>query len=168
MKNPVERIMAYRAKMLAAMLAALVLAAGMATDVAAGKGPHFGKVSAGLASPDLVVSFKEVGLRDLEGEMIDYEVTADATAIYACINPGGNPVGQPVEVSEQVGTSASFLVVKGKVDGTFPPISPPVGSLDCSPHTEGLIEVHYDNIQIEDTTNGVTKPAKPSSIWFVL
>src|SRR5512145_807304 len=78
----------------------------------------------------LLVSFVEVGLGNNVG--IDYVVTADASATYACGNNGRVTASLPVA-----------------------PLGP--GELSCpSGQTLFLTEVSYTNVVLTDTTNGVT------------
>jgi hypothetical protein len=69
------------------VVAAAVLALGAVVAVAA---PHFASAAGEVNSAgELVVSFDERGLGN---ENIDDTLTADATALHACINRGGkNP-----------------------------------------------------------------------------
>jgi hypothetical protein len=62
----------------------------------------------------LVVSFDERGLGNLN---IDYTVTADATATYACINGGGNhpQAANKETVNDDVSGSGSFEPKNGRV-----------------------------------------------------
>ncbi len=72
-----------------AMLAAclLVITAGAALA----DSPHFlyANSSINANNGDLTVSFKEVGLGSTESST-NVTVSADATAVYVCVNGGGN------------------------------------------------------------------------------
>ena len=119
-----------------------------AADVAAQQTFHGG----------LLVSFTEVGLGTTTS--VNYLVTADASATYACINNGSNipnaankqGFGGPVSIT------AAFTADKtGKIVGAIgvPPLS--AGSFGCPPgqHVE-LADVSYTNVVITDTTNNVS------------
>jgi len=78
-------------------------------------GAHFMSASASVNNDGaLVVNWDEAGLGN---ENIDYTLTADATATYACINNGGNhPKASNKEtVQGQVSTGGSFQAKNGRV-----------------------------------------------------
>lgn len=126
-------------------------------------GAHFmSATSAVNDSGALVVSWDEAGLGN---ENIDYTLTADATAIYACINGGGNhPKATNKEtVQGQVSTGGSFQAKNGRVMAslTTGPLS--AGDFTCpSGQTLTLAKVTYKNIVLTDTTNNVT--AHPADV----
>src|SRR5262245_42992709 len=99
-------------------LGALFLAVGALTAQAAlasTSGAHFKSATGSVNnSGALVVSWDEAGLGN---ENIDYTLTADATAIYACINGGGNhPKATNKETRQgQVSTGGSFQAKNGRV-----------------------------------------------------
>jgi hypothetical protein len=89
-----------------------------------------------------------------------YQVTANASATYACVNNGSNvpnaankqTFGGPVSVT------ATFTADKnGRITGSIgvPPLSS--GSFGCpgGQHVE-LANVSYTNVVITDTTNNVS------------
>jgi len=126
-------------------------------------GAHF--LSATSAVNDngaLVVSWDEAGLGN---ENIDYTLTADATATYACINGGGNhpKAANKETVADQVSAGGSFQAKNGRVKAslTTGPLS--AGGFTCpSGQTLVLARVTYANIVLTDTTNTVT--ANPSDV----
>jgi hypothetical protein len=93
----------------------------------------------------LVADFDERGLGN---ENIDYTLTADATAVYACIN-GGNNHPQAAN-KESVSAAGDFPVQNGKAEfsltatATFKP--------DCSPP----MTVQFSDITVTDTTSGIS------------
>jgi hypothetical protein len=108
----------------------------------------------------LVVSFDESGLGN---ENVDYTLTADATALFACINKGGkNPSASNKQSFEgQLSGGASFEPKNGRVQGdiTVGPLAAP--QFTCpSGQTRILAHVSYSNIVLTDTTNNkaVTVP----------
>lgn len=114
----------------------------------------------------LVVSFDERGLGN---ENVDYTLTADATALYACINGGGkHPQAANKEAFEgQVSGGASFEPKNGRVveDITAGPLLAP--SFTCpSGQTRVLAAVTYTNIVLTDTTNGVSTDVPDASRTF--
>jgi hypothetical protein len=138
---------------LAVVLAALVVGAGAAL---AGTG-HFHSASSSVSSSGaLVVTFDERGLGNGN---IDYTLTADATALYACINGGGhNPSAANKQQFEgSVSGGGSFESKNGRVQGsiTAGPLAAP--QFTCpSGQRRVLASVTYTNIVLTDTTNGVS------------
>lgn len=146
-------------------LLGLALVASFA-GLALAASPHFvGRVTATLVGADVVVSFKEAGLGN--NQLIDYLASANATAVYACQNNGGNFPSDPKkqEVSGPVTASGTFSSGKnGQVSASLT-IQPPPSTLECPPgQNEVLVSVSYNNITITDTTNNVSETATPSSL----
>jgi hypothetical protein len=114
----------------------------------------------------LVVSFDERGLGN---ENIDYTLTADATAVYACINGGGNhpQAANKETVNAEVSGAASFEPKNGRVLGDISAGPPSAGSFSC-PSGQRLVlaSVSYTNIVLTDTTNGVSTPVPDASRVF--
>jgi hypothetical protein len=131
-------------------------------------GAHFMAVSASVDdSGALVVAWDEAGLGN---ENIDYTLTADATAIYACINGGNNhPKAANKETAQgQVSSGGSFQAKNGRVKAslTAGPLS--AGDFSC-PSGQRLVlaKVTYSNIVLTDTTNNVsTSPADVCRSFF--
>jgi hypothetical protein len=117
----------------------------------------------------LVVSFDERGLGN---DNIDYSLTADATALYACINGGGkHPQAANKEAFEgQVSGGASFEPKNGRViaDITAGPLEAP--EFQCpSGQKRVLAAVSYSNIVLTDTTNGTsTSVPNASRVFFAV
>jgi hypothetical protein len=101
----------------------------------------------------LVVSFDESGLGN---DDVDYTLTADATALYACINGGGkNPSAANKQAFEgQLSGGASFEPKNGRVQGeiTVGPLAAPEFTCPRGQRRE-LAAVSYSNIVLTDTTN---------------
>lgn len=133
------------------VLVALMAPAALAAN------PHFITASASgpNASGNLVVSFKIAGLG--ANETITITTTADATAVYACQNNGGNFPSDPKkqQVSGPVSASGNFTSGKnGQITGSLT-LSPPPSTLDCpSGQHEVLASVSYTNVQISATGVG--------------
>jgi hypothetical protein len=124
---------------------------------AATSGAHFMSASATINDQGaLVVNWDEAGLGN---ENIDYTLTADATAVYACINGGNNhpKAANKETVQGQVSTGGSFQAKNGRVQAslTTGPLS--AGSFSC-PSGQRLVlaSVSYSNIVLTDTTNNVS------------
>ena len=115
----------------------------------------------------LVVAFDERGLGN---DNVDYTLTADATALYACINRGGNhPQAANKESFEgQVAGGGSFEVKNGRVVAslTAGPLLAP--DFTCpGGQRRVLAAVTYTNIVLTDTTNGVSTDVADVSRVFV-
>ena len=104
----------------------------------------------------LVADFDERGLGN---ENIDYTLTADATAVYACINGGNNhpQAANKETVNAEVSAAGSFEPKNGRVQASLEAGPPSAGSFDC-PNGQRLVlaSVSYTNIDLTDTTNGVS------------
>lgn len=140
-----------------AMLPVLVVAIMGLTAQSALAGAHFfsatGSINGGGA---LVVSWDEAGLGNGD---IDYTLTADATATYACINNGGHhpKASNKEDVEGQVSNGGSFQSKNGRVRGTLTagPLLDP--SFTCpSGQTRIMANVTYTNIVLTDTTSNVS------------
>lgn len=151
-------IIAVLSLMLVAVTAAVALAAA----------PKFHSATSSVNnSGALVVSFDERGLGN---ENIDYTLTADATATYACINGGGkHPQAANKEtINGEVTGGGSFEPKNGRVVASLSagPIS--AGDFSC-PSGQRLVlaSVSYTNIVLTDTTNGVSTSVPDASRIFL-
>lgn len=127
----------------------------------------FSATSSVNAAGALVVSFDERGLGN---ENIDYTLTADATATYACINGGGkNPsAANKRTVQGQVSGGGSFESKNGRVLGTLKTGPLSAGGFSCPPGQRlVLAAVSYSNVVLTDTTNGVTTSVPDGSRTFL-
>jgi hypothetical protein len=131
---------------------------------------HFVRASATGpdAAGDLTVNFKIAGL----GDNVTTTVTAsaDATALYACRNNGGNFPSDPKkqEVSGPVSASGDFTSGKnGQITGSLT-LSPPASTLDCpSGQTEVLARVSYTNVAVSEPNAGTQPiPGTFSRVFF--
>ena len=104
----------------------------------------------------LVVSFDERGLGN---ENIDYTLTADATAVFACINGGGkHPQAANKEtVNAEVSANGSFEPKNGRVIASLTAGPPSAGGFSC-PGGQRLVfaSVVYTNIVLTAITNGTS------------
>src|SRR5215208_6595400 len=119
---------------------------------------HFIRASGSLNNNgSLTVSFKEAGLGT--NQLINYELTADATATYVCVNRGGaNPSAQnKTTVSGPVIATGTFNSGKnGQVTASLT-VSPPASDISCPPGQRlELASVSYTNVVLTDTTNDVS------------
>jgi hypothetical protein len=150
---------------LAAALVAVVMFAS-----AAFAAPHFASATSSVGNNGaLVVSFDERGLGN---ENIDYTLTADATAVFACINGGGNhpKAANKETVNSEVSASGSFEPKNGRVRASLAAGPPSAGSFSC-PNGQRLVlaSVSYTNIVLTDTTNGEsTGVADASRVFFAV
>jgi hypothetical protein len=144
---------------IAALLAMLMLV--LSVSAAFADSPHFISASASFqgTGPNLNVSFKESGLGN--NALITYVASADGTAVYACINGGGNhPKASNKEtVNGPVSATGTFSSGKnGTISQTLTLSPPSAGDFTC-PSGQKLVLafVSYTNVSIADTTNGVTE-----------
>jgi hypothetical protein len=145
---------------------ALVVMLAMAAVASAGAPKFHAATSSVNNDGALVVSFDERGLGN---ENIDYTLTADATALYACINGGGkNPSAANKQAFEgQVSGGASIEPKNGRVVADIPagPLLAP--QFTCPPgQRRVLAAVTYTNIVLTDTTNGVSTAVPDASRIF--
>lgn len=125
--------------------------------------------SAVNGSGALVVSWDERGLGNLN---IDYTLTADATAVFACINGGGNhpQAANKETVNAEVSASGSFEPKNGRIVASLTAGPPSAGGFSC-PSGQRLVlaSVAYASIVLTDTSNGVaTSVPNASRIFFAV
>jgi hypothetical protein len=138
------------------MLAGFAMAAPAALAVS----PHFISASGTLnGDGSLTVKFKEAGLGT--NQLINYTLTADATATYVCVNRGGaNPsASNKTTVSGPVSAMGTFNSGKnGNVTASLT-VSPPPSDITCPPgQSLQLASVSYTNVVLTDTTNNISIP----------
>jgi hypothetical protein len=119
---------------------------------------HFVRAGGNVnADGSLTVSFKEAGLGT--NELINYTLSADATATYVCVNRGGaNPsASNKTDVAGPVSASGTFNSGKnGQVTASLT-LQPPFKDIGCPPgQTQELASVTYTNVTLTDTTNNVS------------
>ncbi|HEU5211595.1 MAG TPA: hypothetical protein VFU10_02385 [Gaiellaceae bacterium] len=158
-------------KSLFAIIALAGLLAFGALTASATSGAHFfHKASKSTVNNQgaLVVSWDEAGVGQ---DQVNYILSADASATYACINGGGNhPQASNKETFNGPLSSpeTGFLPENGRVQGTLSvgPLSS--GNFSC-PNGQQLVLacVSYTNITLTDTTNGVTETFADTSRVFI-
>ena len=141
----------------AALVMSLALLALMATAAFA-QNEHFIFARASLNNNGtLTVNFKEAGLGT--NQLIDYALTADATAVYVCVNRGGaNPsASNKTTVAGPVIATGTFSSGKnGQVTASLT-VEPPFEDIGCPPgQSQELASVIYENVTLTDTTNDVS------------
>jgi len=135
-----------------------LMAVALAAVPALAQNEHFVRASGSLNNDgSLTVSFKEAGLGT--NQLIDYTLTADATATYVCVNRGGaNPSAQnKTTVSGPVSASGAFSSGKnGQVTASLT-VEPPPSNISCPPgQSLELASVIYTNVTLTDTTNNIS------------
>lgn len=138
-----------------ALVAMLTFAAGALAD-----SPRFKSATASGpdASGNLVVNFRETGLGNTPNP-VNYTASADATALYACQNNGGNFPSDPKKQQEsaRVEANATFLSENGNVIGSVT-LSPPPSTLTCPGGQHAVLaSITYTNVQICDTDHNVCR-----------
>ncbi len=136
---------------LLAIFGVVFVAVALLATAADAASPHFLRPSASgpTATGQLNVNFKIAGLGDTVTTTVT--ATADASALYACRNNGGNFPSDPKkqQVSGPVSASGQFTSGKnGSVNGSLT-LSPPASTLDCPRgQTEVLVSVSYSNVAV--------------------
>lgn len=124
--------------------------------------------SADVTQAFLNVSFREAGLGSNDGTLV--RVTADASAVYACINKGGrNPkAANKQTVTSPVSAEDTFTSDKnGSISGTLTAAAPGPGDFTCSSgQTLVLASVTFSDIVLTDVTNGIFTTADDISAVF--
>jgi hypothetical protein len=146
----------------------------MAQAASATSGAHFFSTSGTVTSSGaLNVGWDEAGVGQ---QRVDYNLTTDAFALYACINGGGNhpkaatkqSVNGPI-TSPTVGvnpTNGRVKVALGADNSIF--VGPLASTLVCpSGQTFVLACVKYTNIVIHDLTNGIDASVADQARTFV-
>ena len=123
--------------------------------------PHFISGSSGLSGASLNCSFKEAGLGNLGVTSITITCSANATAIYECVNGGSNhpKAANKETVTAPVSGSGVFPIRNGQTTGTLVVVSSPPGpgSFTCpNGQTLVLFSVTYTNVSVSGA--GVSLP----------
>jgi hypothetical protein len=159
-----------RIAMLTAAAAAVLMMAFGAGMASATSGAHFFSASGSVADNGaLQVSWDEAGVGNAQ---VNYTLSTDASATYACINGGGN---HPKAANKQsvngplTSPEVGFQPRNGRVTVTNAiSVGPLPSTLMCpSGQTFVLACVSYSNITLTDTTNGVTANIADVSRTFV-
>jgi hypothetical protein len=151
------------------LLASVALVVSMAfAGSALAQAPKFHSVDSAVNNDGaLVVSWDERGLGNGD---VDYTLTADATAVYACINKGGNhpEAANKETINSEVSAEGSFEPRNGRIQASLTAEPPSAGSFTC-PNGQRLVlaSVAYTNIVLTDTTNGVTATPPDASRVFL-
>ena len=152
------------------IVAAMLVAFGLSASVALAENAHFVRASATGPAADgtLAVNFKIAGLGD--NQTITVTASADATALYACRNNGGNFPADPKKqvVSGPVSASGDFTSGKnGSITDSLT-LSPPPSTLDCpGGQTAVLANVSYTNVAVSAPGAGTaTIPGTFSRTFF--
>jgi hypothetical protein len=153
-EHEMNRIRTTQGKIVLAV-AALVFTVVLGAVVAWAVSPHFIRAAGSIeANGALTVDFKEAGLGT--NQNINYLLTADATAVYVCVNRGGgNPsASNKTTVAGPVSATDTFNSGKnGQVTASLT-VEPPPSDISCPPgQSLELAEVSYENILLTDTTN---------------
>lgn len=141
-----------------------------ATTAVASNGAHFFSATGSVANNGaLQVSWDEAGVGNA---LVNYTLTADSSATYACINGGGNhPSAKNKQAVAGPVTSpqAGFNPTNGRVTTTNGiSVGPLASTLSCpGGQTFVLACVSYTNIVLTDITNSVSTSIADTSRVFV-
>ena len=153
-----------------AFLGALVLTLSLGAAVALADNPHFLSASASVDNNgNLVCAFKEAGLGTTVSTT-NVVCSADATAVYACINGGGNhPKATNKEtVSGPVSGGGTFPVRNGQTTGSITVAPPGPGDFSC-PNGQQLVlaSVSYTNVTLTgEGGDTASVPGTFSKVFF--
>jgi hypothetical protein len=159
-----------RIAILAAAAATVAMMAFGAGTASATSGAHFFSATGSVADNGaLQVSWDESGVGQ---STVNYTLSTQASALYACLNGGGN---HPKAANKQAvngplsSPSTGFNPTNGRVKVTNGiSVGPLQSSLNCpSGQTFVLACVSYTGITLTDTTNGVTANIADVSRTFV-
>ena len=145
----------------------LTVLLGLAAATAVAASAHFvrGPFSTLNGDASVTVNWKEAGLGDTVS--VAYQATALASARYQCVNRGGKcpAASNKQDVLSNVSADGSFSSGKnGSITASLT-MDPPEGTLNCpGGQVLKMVSVSYTNIALEDTTNGVSASASPSSL----
>jgi hypothetical protein len=152
-----ERRFAMRRLLIAVSTTALLMFFSAGSALAT-SGAHFMSATDSVnSSGALVVNWDEAGLGQ---QTVNYTLSTDASATYACLNGGGNHPKAANKVTFHgplASPNTGFKPDNGRVQGTLSvgPLS--AGSFTCpSGQTLVLASVSYSNIVLTDTTNNVS------------
>jgi hypothetical protein len=160
-------------KRLVSILSVYLLVLATTPVMAGTSGAHFFSATSSVSSTTgaLVVDFDEAGLGNIAGEVAYNLHVSSATAVYACINGGGNhpKAANKEAVSGQLDASGSFPPTNnGRVIASLTVGPVPNTSLSCpSGQTFVLASVSYSGITLTDTTNGVSVSVSNVSKTFI-
>jgi hypothetical protein len=152
-------------------LVALLLIAAIPAAIAYADSPNFKSATASgpAANGSLTVNFRETGLGNTP-EPVNYTASANADALYACQNNGGNFPSDPKKqtVSGPVSASGEFTSGKnGSITGSLT-LMPPPSTLDCpGGQREVLASVSYTNVAVSEPNAGTEPiPGTFSRVFF--
>jgi hypothetical protein len=154
------------------VFAAAFATAALAAPAALADSPHFIKASASIdQAGNLVCTFKEAGL----GTTVSTEAvtcSADATAVYACINGGGNhpQATNKATISGPVSGGGNFPVRNGSTTGSITVAPPGPGSFSCpNGQTLVLASISYTNIVLQGAAGDTASvPGTLSKVFFAV
>jgi hypothetical protein len=147
-----------------AFMAAFVAVVTLGATAAFADSPHFLRAAASVdSSGNLVCTFKEAGLGNTAATEA-VTCSADATAVYACINGGGNhPKATNKEtVNGPVSGGGVFPVRNGSTTGEITVGPPGAGAFSCpNGQTLVLASVCYADVTLTGSA-GDTATAEPN------
>ena len=150
-----------------AAAAALTAAVLFASPALADTGHFHSATSAVDNGGALAVAVDERGLGTAD---VDYLLTANASAVYACVNGGGqHPAPANKEtVNAEVSANATFEPKNGRVVASITAGPPSAGAVTCPPGQRlVLTSLAYTGGVLGDLTNGVSIGVPDASGAFV-
>jgi hypothetical protein len=147
----------------------VIVAAALSVVAASALAAFFFSADASVGSNGaLTVAFDERGLGNAD---VSYTLTASGTAVYACINGGGNhPQSTNKMGPSPISASLTNVKVKnGRVVSSITVEPPGPGSFSCpSGQSSVLACVSYTDVLLTDTTNNLeVVPTGTTSRTFI-
>lgn len=115
--------------------------------------PHFISAASSLSGAFLVCTFKEAGLGNLGFTNIKETCSATASALYVCVNGGGNhpSAANKETVTAPVSNGGFFPIRNGQTTGSITVAPPGPGNFHCpGGQTLALASVTYTNVIVCD------------------
>jgi hypothetical protein len=118
----------------------------------------FQSVTGSLVNGDLRVNFRVTGV---EGNAsADFDVNANVTALYACVNKGGNSpraASKRATVRQAVSGTGNFTASNGVITGSVT-VDTPDSNLTCPNGQEKVLSsVSFTNVRISSDALGISK-----------
>lgn len=126
----------------------------------------FAENATSIVIPGVLVGWTEVGLGNTG--TIDYRASANAAAVYQCVNRGTNcpSAANKQDVFAKAAVLGTFRIDNGRITGTLRLEAPPSTLVCPGNQVVGVASVVFTDILLEDLTNGISAETKPNSLAY--